>query len=583
MSSDDFSHAQELCRGREFSAALPHIRSFLDKTPKHVAAWRLYADALDALGQSDEAADAAKRADVVEAEHTADIGAPLLFHGDTKRSKALFKSALALDADCITAHWLLDDIEGDAGNKKVVIAHYERCLEIAPDRNGPAFMIAALGEDTAPDQAPVDSISDYFDWYAEHFEEHLTDRLNYTGPGHVADVLRAACPGGVGHCIDLGCGTGLAGAAALDMVERLTRVDLSPEMLSQARARGIYETLEEADLASALQARPNASADAILAADVFVYIGNLSGIVAQCGRVLVPGGVFIATVEASGADVETGRLEPSGRYIYSRDYLKQLGKDAGFIVSDISDIILREEYGEPVKSHLSVFTAPEQQSARQMPGACISVSGNALGGLGHLAFVDQRQKGIGQAVVCRLGSRRDELALGHDRVVRRPFRAGAAQILADPRVGGDPAAGGDLGGDQQPDRLADGQDRLFGVDEGRDQPLGVRVLGQRLGAVGTVGNDQAGIVGGQGVANGLVGHEMMAPGIGVPALHQPAVGRDHLHGAALGQQGFLDVGERRLGKAGGGENCDGKFFVSHLHTPYLRWHPTGRTSGCKVR
>lgn len=359
MSSDEFFHAQELCRGREFSAALPHIRSVLDKTPNHAAAWRLYADALEALGQSDEAADAVKRADVVEAEHTADVGASLLFHGDTKRSKALFKRALELDADCITAHWLLGDIEGDDGNRTVAIEHYQRCLEIAPDRNGPAFMIAALGEDTAPDQAPADYISDYFDWYAEHFEEHLTDKLNYTGPGHVADALRAACPDGVGHCIDLGCGTGLAGAAVLDMVERLTGVDLSPEMLSKAKARGIYETLEEADLAPALAARPEASADAILAADVFVYIGDISEIIVQCRRVLVPGGVFVATVEASGADVEAWRLEPTGRYIHSRAYLERLGKEAGFIVTDISDIILREEYGEPVKSYLSVFTTPE--------------------------------------------------------------------------------------------------------------------------------------------------------------------------------------------------------------------------------
>ena len=40
-----------------------------------------------------------------------------------------------------------------------------------------------------------------------------------------------------GAMLDLGCGTGLAGAAFRPQVDRLTGVDLSPAMIAQARAR----------------------------------------------------------------------------------------------------------------------------------------------------------------------------------------------------------------------------------------------------------------------------------------------------------------------------------------------------------
>lgn len=358
MSSDEFFHAEELCRDRNYSAAIPRIRAILDATPEHTAAWRLYAEALRELGQDKDAADAERRADVIEADHTAEVGASLLFHGDETRARALFERALALDTDCLSAHWLLGDIESRNDNKTAAIEHYERCLEIAPDRNGPTFMIAALGEEAAPTHAPADYLVDYFDWYAGHFDEHLTENLNYTGPQQVGDALRAARPGGVGHAIDLGCGTGLVGVSVRDVVGRLTGVDLSAGMLRRAAERGLYEALEEADLLTALQAQADASVDAVLAADVFVYVGDLAPLLAESRRVLAPGGVFIATFEAAGPGVDTWRLERTGRYTHARGYLEEIARETGFVIDGISDVVLREEYGEPVRSHLTVFTVP---------------------------------------------------------------------------------------------------------------------------------------------------------------------------------------------------------------------------------
>ncbi|MEP4377874.1 MAG: methyltransferase domain-containing protein [Alphaproteobacteria bacterium] len=355
MTSDEFFQAQHLHRDGDFAAAASLLKDILDNEPKHVAAWRLYAGALRELGRAVDADAADRTGNAIEADHTADIGASLLFHGDVKRGRVMFERALALDANCLTAHWLLGDIEGREGSNDRALAHYRRCLEIEPTRNGPAYMIAALGAGTAPVQAPSDYVTDFFDWYAEEFDQHLTENLKYNGPQQVAGALRVMRPGGVGPTIDLGCGTGLAGLAVQGLVGPLIGVDLSSEMLRKAEVRGVYEKLIEDELLPALQSRPDASADAILAADVFVYVGELAPLFRECFRVLVPGGIFIATFEDARGATESWKLEHSGRYAHALGYLESIADDAGFSNVVSGPIVLREEYGAPVRSLLVSF------------------------------------------------------------------------------------------------------------------------------------------------------------------------------------------------------------------------------------
>jgi tetratricopeptide (TPR) repeat protein len=154
MPADDFFQAERLLAGGTADAAAAILERMLEENSEHVAGWRLYARALDMLGQGAEAADAARRADAIEADHTAEVGASLLFHGDERRAETCFERALALDPDCLSAHCLLGEFHGQRGARDKALAHYARCREIAPDRNGPAYMIAALGADASPDAAP---------------------------------------------------------------------------------------------------------------------------------------------------------------------------------------------------------------------------------------------------------------------------------------------------------------------------------------------------------------------------------------------------------------------------------------------
>ena len=63
--------------------------------------------------------------------------------------------------------------------------------------------------------------------------------LSYSAPELLRDAVDGdTCAGASARMLDLGCGTGLAGAAFRPHVDWLVGVDLSPKMIEQARAQG---------------------------------------------------------------------------------------------------------------------------------------------------------------------------------------------------------------------------------------------------------------------------------------------------------------------------------------------------------
>jgi predicted TPR repeat methyltransferase len=70
-----------------------------------------------------------------------------------------------------------------------------------------------------------------------------------------------------GRALDLGCGTGLAGAAVRPFCDWLIGVDASPGMIAQARHKQIYNDLEVGEVAAFLSVQRNSSArhDLVLA------------------------------------------------------------------------------------------------------------------------------------------------------------------------------------------------------------------------------------------------------------------------------------------------------------------------------
>lgn len=116
-----------------------------------------------------------------------------------------------------------------------------------------------------------------FDWYAEHFDDHLQGRLKYRTPALICEQIFKLDPPRDLEVLDLGCGTGLCGPLLKPLARAMTGVDLSPNMLEMARKRGLYDELVCSDLIAFL-APHHARFDLVVATDVFIYVGALEAV-----------------------------------------------------------------------------------------------------------------------------------------------------------------------------------------------------------------------------------------------------------------------------------------------------------------
>ena len=99
-------------------------------------------------------------------------------------------------------------------------------------------------------KTPEDSKKLYADW-AESYDETFAEAHDYRSPFLVAEAYQDA--GGSGPVLDVGAGTGLCGAALVDLgVGPVEATDISQEMLDVAEAKGIYTRLFVGDLTARL-------------------------------------------------------------------------------------------------------------------------------------------------------------------------------------------------------------------------------------------------------------------------------------------------------------------------------------------
>lgn len=235
-----------------------------------------------------------------------------------------------------------------ANNLPAAAACYRAILATDPADNVTAHLLAAAEGDVSQDFAG-DFAKASFDALAEGFDHRLVDQLKYRAPGVLAAALweLRADKDGFAAVLDLGCGTGLIGAALVQhfAIQNLVGVDLSPNMLREAEKRGLYGALICDDVVSAMSKRDDRF-DLIMAADVLVYVGALEKIFAQVSRRLNAGGMFVFTVEASAtADLE---LESTGHYRHGKAYIARLAEAQGFEIARLTEDVIRTELNQDI-------------------------------------------------------------------------------------------------------------------------------------------------------------------------------------------------------------------------------------------
>lgn len=267
-----------------------------------------------------------------------------------------YRKAIAADAGLAQPHLNLGRLYSARGDQALAAECFSMALERHPgDATFEHLLAAVRGKSTA--RAPRAYVTGLFDGLASQFEQHLVRDLDYHVPEAIAQwvrpVLEAAAPA---RALDLGCGTGLLGAALAATGAQLVGADLSPRMLEIAARRGVYARLEEAELEETLRRTAPGSMHAVLAADVFVYFGDLETVFQATARALAPGGVFAFSVEAS--ENASYRLQPNGRYAHSPGYLRALAALAGLEPRRLERARIRRDAQGYAEGWLALFVRP---------------------------------------------------------------------------------------------------------------------------------------------------------------------------------------------------------------------------------
>lgn len=287
----------------------------------------------------------------------------LATRGDLPAAADILVQTVELTPNFATAWFALGAIRDRLGDRDGAVAAFARASAAdPPDYHGARLQLARLGAGEAAPAMTETYVRRLFDQYASRYDAALTEHLNYRGPALLRDAVDAAVraakrPMRFGAMLDLGCGTGLAGAAFRPFVDRLVGVDLSAAMIAQAEAKGIYDLLVAADIVEFLAGKRayEGRYDLILASDVFVYVSDLSPIVAAISRSLAPDGLFAFTVETHpGAGV---KLLPTLRYAHGESYVRNVLDGAGLVPAHLAAAPVRHEKGVPVDSLVVVAEA----------------------------------------------------------------------------------------------------------------------------------------------------------------------------------------------------------------------------------
>ena len=252
------------------------------------------------------------------------------------------------------------------GRHEAAALAYNEALKLAPADSHIRHLAAAA---QIRSSAPEDFVRTLFDGGADRFESHIVG-LGYSIPGLIRrHVMEFATLANTGPVLDLGCGTGLIALALSDLpLGPFAGIDVSPRMLDQARAKGLYSSLREARLPAALHD------DAmlwrlILAGDVLCYFDALDEMFRAVFDHLRPGGRFIFSLEEllpdhdgtmpGNGDWAPGRL---GRHAHATQYVAATAAAPGFRCLTLDRETLRYEAGGPVAGLLVVLERPRDDA-----------------------------------------------------------------------------------------------------------------------------------------------------------------------------------------------------------------------------
>lgn len=243
-------------------------------------------------------------------------------------------------------------------DKDKALEYFDKTIELQPDNDTAKHMHVALSGETTQ-HAPPEYVEQLFDQYAPVYNAQMQEQLKYDAPTKMREEFNKQIKSKLKsmHILDLGCGTGLCCPLFSDMSAYMVGVDISYGMLQEANKLGGYDLLLQANIVDGLPFK-SSKFDLALAADVFVYFGDLNPLLNYLKRAITNEGYIIFTVE-NCLDAAF-KLNPTGRYAHSEEYIKETCNSLKLAIKSVTDITPRYQQQEPIEGKLYIIQVRKQ-------------------------------------------------------------------------------------------------------------------------------------------------------------------------------------------------------------------------------
>lgn len=341
-------------------AVLYHARA-LELQPMNAAYAVRYGLAFVGAGEHEGAAELFRHAINISPNFIdayAYLGYELQNLNQVDEARKTFEEGLARDPSHPNLNFFYGRLMQQTNDKDAAIKHFDTAAAAkGPEAETAEFLSTAL-KGGNPEKAPEKFIRGLFDYYAPNFDASLLQGLQYRAPAVLMELLLRPAVKAVRditknaqRVLDLGCGTGLMGMAIKPHAEKLVGVDLSHNMLIRANEKNIYDQTRRSDIVAFIGEISKGEFDLVLAADVFIYVGNLQPVFSGLSGKLDSGSLLAFCCEKLPEDANSNQgfqLQSTVRYAHKDSYVKKLAADFGFDVLTTDDSPVRQNAGQPL-------------------------------------------------------------------------------------------------------------------------------------------------------------------------------------------------------------------------------------------
>jgi predicted TPR repeat methyltransferase len=327
--------------------AVAHLEETLKIQPEHLGAQHNLGIALCTLKNYPMAAELLNKVIKVEENNfDALYHAGIAFSAINQHNKAIecYIKALKLDAKHSNTHHNIAISYLNINDKSQAITHFKNCVKLSPNNETAKHMLSALTGQSSDKGAPIEYTRALFNQYALNYDEHTQNTLKLQAPSLLRQAFmpfahKISPPFKI---LDVGCGTGLCAKYFIDISDIITGIDVSENMLLEAKKSNGYKKLYHIDAIEYLS-KTTDKYDAIIASDTLVYFAKLEEYFLHSKQVLNIGGYICFSVEALLNSDDNYNLTPTGRYQHSKKYLQQTLNNLNIEILSFEQKVIRQQ------------------------------------------------------------------------------------------------------------------------------------------------------------------------------------------------------------------------------------------------